>query len=464
MNKKFDHEQKFYKIWRMLKSAILSFATIFSPAINSDFFEAKIEIPAGISELKIEKKFNAVAIFSEKKMPKIFYQNSRGNFLEWEIENEKNKNISELLFLESGKKIILRSEKKFRATAHFFDTKIRGENLVARFDPFDDDLQESDNPILGLFSKFNVAKPKYISRADWGADEKIRQKKIPKSEKIKKIIIHHTGEYVNETREPAEIMRAIYHFHTITRDWGDIGYNYVIDSQGNIYEGRAGGPTAIGAHIFNRNPETIGISLMGNFQHEEPTAAQLKILTILLADQTRRFEINPLGNSEFFGKKIPNIVGHGDAAENGHPTACPGKNLRKKLHDIRKAVSKITFFLKKEEKEKVRKKGADFLMHSAAAPQVQKFKKFSLPEKKEIILLAEKIERKILHRDEKSIFEIKIKNNSDFVWPAGSKILAKNAPDGILISPFRAIDAIRPEKTGIFRQKNSKYCRTRRCR
>ena len=241
--------------------------------------------------------------------------------------------------------------------------KKKGENLVAAFDPFDspslpipaEDLRETRPPQyispLRMGCKRVAASLEYFPKnyrnfsKKWFETEidevpvRFRPKVITEtsedgrplywpisaSPQIAKFVIHHTGEYVKEQRNPAEIMRAIYFFHTITRGWGDIGYNYVIDPQGNIYEGRAGGPFAVGAHTAFHNIGSVGISLMGNFQTEQPTTAQTEVLSLLLADHARRFKVNLSGRTFFLGQHSANVSGHRDVARAGHSTACPGR-------------------------------------------------------------------------------------------------------------------------------------------
>ena len=86
-----------------------------------------------------------------------------------------------------------------------------------------------------------VVKPRVISRAEWGADEDLRydeQGEIWEKEyvEVEHVIIHHTD--TPNFQDPFAAMRSIYYYHTVTQGWGDIGYNYLVDFRGNIYEGR----------------------------------------------------------------------------------------------------------------------------------------------------------------------------------------------------------------------------------
>lgn len=181
-----------------------------------------------------------------------------------------------------------------------------------------------------------------ISRAGWEADETWRETDKgnilwdPEYALPEKIIIHHTAGS-DGGNDPASIVRAIYYWHAVVLEWGDIGYNYLIDAEGNIYEGRAGGDGVVGGHAYNEqldvgfNRGTIGISLLGNYESKTPTDAATTALTQLIAVLGARFDIEPTGESYFINGIIPNVVGHKDVDN----TLCPGANLYDDLDTIR---------------------------------------------------------------------------------------------------------------------------------
>ncbi len=141
------------------------------------------------------------------------------------------------------------------------------------------------------------------------------------SPQVKMLVVHHTAMKVaGDDRSGAERMRAIYQYHAVNRGWGDIGYNYVIDDQGQIYEGRAGGDYVVAGHAYCHNVGTVGISLMGNFDVEEPPQAQLQALQHLLKYLGSKYNIDLGGTTTFHGQTLPTIVGHRDLLD----TDCPG--------------------------------------------------------------------------------------------------------------------------------------------
>lgn len=142
------------------------------------------------------------------------------------------------------------------------------------------------------------------------------------SKEVHLLVVHHTALYISDDdRDPAERMRALYSYHAQNRGWGDVGYNYVIDEKGQIYEGRTGGRYVVAGHAYCNNVGTIGISLMGNFDLEQPSQSQVQSLQWLLKELSTVYNINPATGIEHHGKKfLTPFVGHRDLVS----TDCPG--------------------------------------------------------------------------------------------------------------------------------------------
>lgn len=155
------------------------------------------------------------------------------------------------------------------------------------------------------------------------------------SPSVRLLVVHHTAIAVNgDSRPGIERMRALYQYHATNRGWGDIGYHYVIDDAGQIYEGRAGGDSVVGGHVYCNNVGTIGVALMGNFDKEQPTQAQSKSLQWLLHLLARKYGINTSRNVAFHGKPLPAIVGHKQLVS----TDCPGLAMWSALDQVRDHV------------------------------------------------------------------------------------------------------------------------------
>ncbi|CAN5566027.1 hypothetical protein BH24CHL1_BH24CHL1_01070 [soil metagenome] len=181
-----------------------------------------------------------------------------------------------------------------------------------------------------------------IPRAAWGADERLRyqdqnlRKPVlwpPSYAPTEKIIIHHT-DTTNDFDDPAALMRAVYYYHAVTLGWGDIGYNYLIDIYGNVYEGRFGGPEAVGGHALQFNTGSIGIALLGSFMRAGPTAAAMSSLTTLIGLRASHIDVTGAGTFSYLGG-VPNLCGHGDVLV----TDCPGDMLYDRLPAMRGAIA-----------------------------------------------------------------------------------------------------------------------------
>jgi len=189
------------------------------------------------------------------------------------------------------------------------------------------------------------AVPKILSRAYWGADETLMTWPIEYA-KVQKIIVHHTAstKLVPDTDGSGEyksMVNAIYRYHASSKGWtdgegtsyvgfGDIGYNYVIDPNGNIYEGRKGGNGVVAGHASGFNEGSVGISIIGNYQDgatgQTNTSLDPKVekaLARLIGWIAANNDLQLNVTSNFLGKNIDGVVGHKDVA----PTQCPGNVL-----------------------------------------------------------------------------------------------------------------------------------------
>lgn len=177
-----------------------------------------------------------------------------------------------------------------------------------------------------------------IPRAGWGADESLRyvdrdvKKPLrwpPEYEPVEKIILHHTATD-SHPPDPKAAIRSIYYYHAITREWGDIGYNFLIDDAGNVYEGRFGGANVVGGHALRYNYGSMGVSLLGNFDVSTPPQPMLDAFVRLV--RARAGNVDVTQASDFVDLQgLPNLCGHGDVLA----TSCPGDNCRPLLPDIR---------------------------------------------------------------------------------------------------------------------------------
>jgi hypothetical protein len=202
------------------------------------------------------------------------------------------------------------------------------------------DWAEAKAAARGEVSALGVPQPSIIPRSGWGANESYMTWP-PEYHPVRKIIVHHTVDY-NYDPNPPQQVRDDYEYHAVGRGWGDIGYNYLVDWQGNIYEGRYGGPDVIGAHAGGYNRGSVGIAAIGSYGNTEPPwppsveppQALLDAIADLAAWECSRSLINPNEISYFVDKTTYNIGGHRDY----NATACPGDYLYAKLPYLRDQI------------------------------------------------------------------------------------------------------------------------------
>jgi hypothetical protein len=194
----------------------------------------------------------------------------------------------------------------------------------------------------------STSRPRIISRAEWGASTACESGTITTTTPHFSVI-HHTVTINNYTQEQAaQQVRNIYHWHTACHGsgmgWADIGYNFVIDRFGNIYEGRRGGVDrgVIGAHAYGYNTGSIGIALMGEYNSVAPSTAAVRSLDALLAWKFAHHSIpvDLASRTIANGNSIPRLVGHRNVrgAYQANPsttTDCPGQLMNDRMPGVR---------------------------------------------------------------------------------------------------------------------------------
>ncbi len=197
----------------------------------------------------------------------------------------------------------------------------------------------------------------YLPRAAWGADESLRldpatgQPWRTTYHPGQVITVHHTVT-PNDDPDPAATVRAIYHFHTVERGWADIGYHFLIDEAGALYEGRWSGTDGVpghrpdgqvvtGAHVGGFNAGNVGVALLGDHRTRAPTAAARRSLVLVLQALSGAHSLNPVGSVDYVNpvggarRRVPAISGHGDWMA----TECPGAVLYTALDAVRLEVA-----------------------------------------------------------------------------------------------------------------------------
>ena len=191
-----------------------------------------------------------------------------------------------------------------------------------------------------------VTAPPVISRAEWGADPSLRGEcwDPPWGTTIQGVFVHHTaGSNSYTAADSPAIVRSIYAYHVQGRGWCDIGYNFLVDRYGQIFEGRDGGwrRPIRGAHSGDYNTNTSGISLMGNFDAVAPPAIMKDSLVSIVSWVLGSHYRDPRGQTALYSsttgapKTFNVIAGHRDSMQ----TSCPGATVYEWLPTLRERVA-----------------------------------------------------------------------------------------------------------------------------
>lgn len=169
-------------------------------------------------------------------------------------------------------------------------------------------------------------KPFVVSRSAWCKLADCTYSEGLEYHPVSHLIVHHTVSNNGSTDWPA-VVRAIWNFHTYSRGWGDIGYNYLVDPNGVIYEGHYGGDDVVGTHASGANKGSMAVALLGTFTAYSPgirpPQAMLNAAADLLAWKADQRDINVYDASRLPNLTwgLPHLMGHRDVYGT---TECPG--------------------------------------------------------------------------------------------------------------------------------------------
>ncbi len=164
-----------------------------------------------------------------------------------------------------------------------------------------------------------------LSRGTWGASP--TRANVDRMQTVRRITVHHTAGpcfWDDSASGAAREIKNIQSYHQNSRGWADIGYHFLIDRSGNIWQGRH--LRYQGAHATGvLNQGNIGIALLGNFCIQKPTRAQLESLAALLEKLCAAY-----------GLSARDVYTHGELARFANrSTSCPGPHLANVVEAIR---------------------------------------------------------------------------------------------------------------------------------
>ncbi|MFB6818010.1 N-acetylmuramoyl-L-alanine amidase [Streptomyces sp. NPDC056347] len=199
----------------------------------------------------------------------------------------------------------------------------------------------------------SAPRPAIVPRAGWRADETRRDPYAKYAGGVGAVFVHHTdtpNDY--DCADVPRTLRNLYDGQTGDLHWGDMGYNFLVDRCGTVYEGRAGGVDrpVVGSHTLGFNRGTTGVAAIGTFGPGTPVpAAMERAIAAVAAWKLGLSGVDPLGKARLTStndnSRYPKgtsasfdaISGHRD----GFATNCPGEALFARLPAIRKLAADL---------------------------------------------------------------------------------------------------------------------------
>ncbi|MFC7843544.1 peptidoglycan recognition protein [Streptomyces sp. NPDC057382] len=196
-------------------------------------------------------------------------------------------------------------------------------------------------------------RPSIVPRSRWLDESAPKQPRPRYDDRVAAVFVHHTDSPNGyDCADAPRIIRDVYTGQRGTRDWDDIGYNFVVDRCGTIYEGRAGGVerAVTGAHTQGFNHRTSGIAALGTFTEGMPVpepmirsiaaVAAWKLGLTGTDPRSRVRLVSSNGLSRYAAgttATLPALAGHND----GYMTSCPGAALHARLPQIRDMAARM---------------------------------------------------------------------------------------------------------------------------
>jgi hypothetical protein len=189
-----------------------------------------------------------------------------------------------------------------------------------------------------------------VTRAEWGASA-VGTRAAPEYGAVEMAFVHHTvNANTYRPQDSAAIVLGIDRYHVDSNGWNDIGYNFLVDRYGQIFEGRGGGmdQPVIGAHAQGYNSVSTGIACLGTFESVALSAAGMRALAKVIGwrlsiagvpVQGQLTVVTPGGPDNRYAAgtavTLQRVSGHRD----GDSTSCPGDTLYGQLPALRRKAA-----------------------------------------------------------------------------------------------------------------------------
>ncbi|WP_255306009.1 N-acetylmuramoyl-L-alanine amidase [Streptomyces sp. Wb2n-11] len=219
-----------------------------------------------------------------------------------------------------------------------------------RVDLVDPGSADTPSPRTATVAPTAPGQPSVTSRAGWGADETLVAGPPAYTADTKAVFVHHTAGSNDYTcAESASVVRGLFIYHVRSQGWNDIGYHFLADKCGTLFEGRAGGidKPVQGAHTYGFNTGTSSVSVLGDYNTATTTPVVRESVARIAAWKLGLYGHDPSGTATLtagadngkykLGQQV--VMGRISGHRDGYPTECPGSNLYADLPAIRTAAS-----------------------------------------------------------------------------------------------------------------------------
>ncbi|MFC4064578.1 peptidoglycan recognition protein family protein [Actinoplanes subglobosus] len=220
--------------------------------------------------------------------------------------------------------------------------------------------------------------PRLVTRTGWGADESIVKEPPEYTGSVHIVFVHHTASGNGyDCADSASIVRGIERFHVKSKGWNDIGYNFLVDKCGRIFEGRGGGVhrSVLGAHTLGFNANASAVAVIGDYRSAPIPAAARASVAQLAAYKLGAWSNPPLGKVGLVSggsdrypagqtALLNRIAGHRDTGR----TECPGNALYAQLPAIRTTAGAAPAGLRYRGVNGATAYGGKYYTRSAAGP------------------------------------------------------------------------------------------------
>ncbi|WP_043244776.1 MULTISPECIES: peptidoglycan recognition protein [unclassified Streptomyces] len=211
-------------------------------------------------------------------------------------------------------------------------------------------------PVQGraLSVKAHAVPPRIVPRTEWlaGADTYHRDP-IRYADRVRAVFVHHTDSPNGyDCADTPRIIRYLYAGQAGGKEWDDIGYNFLVDRCGTVYEGRAGGVdrAVVGAHTQGFNRDTAGIAAIGTFTEGTPVPrAMTDAIAAVAAWKLGLSGVDPRSTVRLVSSNSQSRFDAGTGADflavsghrDGYETFCPGLALMAELPAIRERAARL---------------------------------------------------------------------------------------------------------------------------